>query len=68
MTDFLFHDCGSIVRIVPQSPYALTWLRENVAFDPWQWFGCSLCCDSRAGYALLSVIEDADECFEIEEQ
>lgn len=59
MSDVVYSDEGSVVRITPQSREARAWIDGNVVCEGWQWLGASLCVDWRCGALVLAALEDA---------
>jgi hypothetical protein len=59
MSDFLIADHGSIITIRPVSEGARRWLDDNVAAEPWQWFGGALGVDPRCARDLIDGIAAA---------
>ena len=47
---------GSIVTFYPCSKAAKDWLHENVAAEPFQWFGGNLCVEHRYADDLINAL------------
>jgi hypothetical protein len=57
--DVLVENAGSVFTFCPQTAQAKSWIDENVATEPWQWFGHVLCVEHRYAAGLASGMRDA---------
>lgn len=55
--DVRIENHGTIARIIPETEAAREWIAENVACEPWQYFGGSLCSEPRYVQAIIDGME-----------
>jgi hypothetical protein len=64
MPDLRVENHGSIALLIPQNETAREWLNDNVASEPWQWFGDGLAAEPR--YVDMLIDGALDEGLEVE--
>ena len=54
MADLSVQNHGTIFLLVPETEAGKQWLADNVASEPWQWFGPGLAVEPRQAWDLVS--------------
>lgn len=57
--DVLVHNEGTVFLFNPLTPAAREWIDENVATEPYQWFGTTLVVEHRYAWGLAEGMKDA---------
>lgn len=57
--DVEVRDEGTLVVFTPRSAEGRAWLEANVASEPWQWLGPSLCVEHRCAEPLSNLLIEA---------
>jgi hypothetical protein len=59
MSDFTFIDQGTIILVIPDTEAAQVWVDENLALEPWQYYGPGFACEPRyAGDLANGILTD----------
>lgn len=56
LSSFIIEDLGTITSITPKTKKALKWMQDNLQAESWQWFGPSLCIDSRYAEDIIDSL------------
>jgi hypothetical protein len=57
--DVRIENHGSLVGVQPISAAGRNWINENVASEPWQWFGGALMVEHRYAGAIVAGLNES---------
>lgn len=56
LSSFIINDLGTITVIIPKTKRALSWLKNNLHTESWQWDGSVLSIDSRYAEDIINAL------------